>query len=41
MTTILHTLARTIADDFHRRMLEEQQTGLSAYLIAAAELYAA
>ena len=30
-----------LTDDFHRRMLEEQQTGLSAYLFAAAELYAA
>lgn len=30
-----------LQDDFHRTMLESQQTGLSYYLFAAAEMYAA
>ncbi|MFT0802618.1 MerR family transcriptional regulator [Bacillus swezeyi] len=30
-----------IEDDFHRSMLENQQTGLSYYIMAAAEAYAA
>ncbi len=30
-----------LSDDFHRNMLEGQQTGLSYYLFAAAEMYAA
>lgn len=30
-----------LSDDFHRTMLEGQQTGLAYYLLAAAEAYAA
>lgn len=30
-----------LEDDFHRRMLEDQQTGLGYYLFAAAEAYSA
>ncbi|WP_178025485.1 hypothetical protein [uncultured Paenibacillus sp.] len=30
-----------LSDDFHRTLLEGQQTGLAYYLLAAAEAYAA
>ncbi|QHQ60463.1 MerR family transcriptional regulator [Anaerocolumna sedimenticola] len=38
--TFVNTAKFMIHDDFHRNMLESQQTGLSYYLYAAAELYA-